>query len=258
MHELPLVFFTVAGQSSVGVFLLAWLSRALGLMEKQQLQRANCLAFVLLIIGLAIGGLHIGQPLRALNMLLGVGRSPMSTEIVLCALYVTFASGTLFFSHLWRQNILAGLCNMLTLVAGLAFVWSIPQVYQLATVPAWNSSYTTVQMWMTLLVCGGALSLCVGARLLGSGALLTGVLLQMFCHSGYLNFLSQSVPDLAAQQIGYWAAQLLLLTLAVIITVISWLRPRLSPLWLGFSALGVLLAELAGRIAFYNLWMMAL
>ncbi len=50
---------------------------------------------------------------------------------------------------------------------GLAFVWSIPQVYNIATVANWFTVFTTVQMWMTLLVAGGALAILFGAQRLG-------------------------------------------------------------------------------------------
>ncbi len=36
-------------------------------------------------LGVIVGTFHVGQPLRALNMLLRVGHSPMSNEIVLSA-----------------------------------------------------------------------------------------------------------------------------------------------------------------------------
>ncbi|SUC47589.1 DMSO reductase anchor subunit [Providencia stuartii] len=96
MHELPLVFFTVLGQSAAGLFLLAYLSKKIGSIDEKQLKNANILAFVVMIIGLGIGGLHVGQPLRFFNMLLGVGRSPMSNEAFLSGVFVTFAAATLF------------------------------------------------------------------------------------------------------------------------------------------------------------------
>jgi anaerobic dimethyl sulfoxide reductase subunit C (anchor subunit) len=38
-------------------------------------------------VGVLLGIFHVGQPLRALNMLLRVGHSPMSNEIMLSALF---------------------------------------------------------------------------------------------------------------------------------------------------------------------------
>lgn len=58
MHELPLVFFTVLGQSAAGLFLLAYISRRMGSIDDNQLKIANIVAFIIMIIGLGIGGLH--------------------------------------------------------------------------------------------------------------------------------------------------------------------------------------------------------
>lgn len=64
MHELPLVFFTVLGSSAAGLFLIAYISKKLGQIDENQLRNANILALILTLVGLGIGGLHVGQPLR--------------------------------------------------------------------------------------------------------------------------------------------------------------------------------------------------
>lgn len=54
MHELPLVFFTVLGQTAVGLFTLVWLSNKLGMTTPLQLKQAN-------IVGLILGD---GRPVN--------------------------------------------------------------------------------------------------------------------------------------------------------------------------------------------------
>ena len=124
MHELPLVFFTVLGQSAAGLYLLAYASRRLGMLSENQLRHANIAAFVIMIIALVIGGLHVGQPLRFFNMLLGVGRSPMSNEALLSGIFVAFGAATLLFTLFIKNKVLSELCNVATVIFGLAFVWS--------------------------------------------------------------------------------------------------------------------------------------
>lgn len=116
-----------------------------------------------MIIGLGIGGLHVGQPLRFFNMLLGVGRSPMSNEAFLSGVFVGCAAATLFFTLFFKHTLLRELANIAAVVSGLAFVWSIPQVYNIATIANWDTGYTTLQMWMTMLV-GAARSLLLSAH----------------------------------------------------------------------------------------------
>lgn len=258
MHELPLVFFTVLGQASAGLFLLALVSYKMGTTNESQLKQANIIGLVLVMVGLLIGTLHVGQPLRAVNMLMGVGRSPMSNEILLSGLFVAMACGTVFFSTLKKNSALAMLCNFATVIFGLAFVWSITQVYQLDTVPNWATSHTSLQLWMTVLVAGGALAILTGSHKLGALSLIVGTVTTMMSKPIYLGFLGQVSPELSAQQSTFWAIQLTMLALAVFVTAAVLLKDRVPRATLLVSASAIIIGELAGRIAFYNLWQVAM
>ncbi|CFR03633.1 anaerobic dimethyl sulfoxide reductase subunit B [Yersinia frederiksenii] len=258
MHELPLVFFTVLGQTAVGLFALVWLSHKLGLTTALQLKQANIVGLILVLVGLVIGTLHVGQPLRAMNMLLGIGRSPMSNEILLSSLFVAMACGTVFFSVMVKNAVLAALCNVATVIFGLAFAWSITQVYQLDTVPNWNTSYTSLQLWMTVLVGGGAFAILTGARQLGASALLIGAIITLVNKPGYLSFLGQSSIELSSQQTLFWGIQILLLALGIFVAAAALLKDKIPRATLAVSASALVIGELAGRIAFYNLWQVAM
>ncbi|ATM95004.1 anaerobic dimethyl sulfoxide reductase subunit B [Yersinia frederiksenii] len=258
MHELPLVFFTVLGQTAVGLFALVWLSHKLGLTTALQLKQANIVGLILVLTGLVIGTLHVGQPLRAMNMLLGIGRSPMSNEILLSSLFVAMACGTVFFSVMVRNAVLAALCNVATVIFGLAFAWSITQVYQLDTVLNWDTSYTSLQLWMTVLVGGGAFAILTGARQLGASALLIGAIITLVNKPGYLSFLGQSSIELSSQQTLFWGVQILLLALGIFVAAAALLKDKIPRATLAVSASALVIGELAGRIAFYNLWQVAM
>ncbi|EPL6453241.1 MULTISPECIES: dimethyl sulfoxide reductase anchor subunit family protein [Providencia] len=254
MHELPLVFFTVLGQTAAGLFLLAYLSRKMGSIDDKQLKTANIVAFIVMLIGLVIGGLHVGQPLRFFNMLLGVGRSPMSNEAFLSGVFVGCAAATLFFTLFFKNAVLRELSNIAAVVSGLAFVWSIPQVYNIATIANWNTGYTTLQMWMTMLVGGGALAIAIGARGLGLASFLIGTFAIFASRAGYQAFLTETGPVLSGEQTGFWGFQVVVLAIALAAFVGIALKQRAPKATLATCAAAVLLAELAGRIAFYNLW----
>ncbi|MFB5187166.1 dimethyl sulfoxide reductase anchor subunit family protein [Yersinia intermedia] len=254
MHELPLVFFTVLGQTAVGLFALVLLSNKLGMTTPLQLKQANIIGLMLMMVGLIVGTLHVGQPLRAATMLLGFGRSPMSNEIVLSGLFVAMACGTVFFSTIVQNTLLAMLCNVATVIFGLAFAWSITQVYQLTTVPNWDTSYTSLQLWMTVLVGGGAFAILTGARQLGALAVLVGAIVTLVNKPGYLSFLGQSSVELSSQQGLFWGIQILLLTLGIFVATAALLKDRIPRVTLAVSASALVIGELAGRIAFYNLW----
>ncbi|KYI90908.1 dimethyl sulfoxide reductase, partial [Salmonella enterica subsp. enterica serovar Typhimurium] len=75
-----------------------------------------------------------GQPLRALNLLLRVGHSPMSFEIVLSAAFA--ARGGLGARGL-LLNRATPLCNALgwlAAIVGVVVLYAVPQIYQLPTV----------------------------------------------------------------------------------------------------------------------------
>ena len=254
MHELPLVFFTVLGQSAAGLYLLAYLSKKMAKINDNQLRNANILAFVILIIGLVIGGLHVGQPLRFFNMLLGVGRSPMSNEAFLSGVFVALGAATLLFTLFVKNNLLREISNLGTVIFGLAFTWSIPQVYNIPTVANWFTTFTTLQMWMTLLVGGGALAILIGARQLGTFAFTIGAIAIFASRAGYQSFLGETGPLVSAEQFGFWGFQLVLLALALFAFAAMLFKERAPKATLATCAGAVLLAELAGRAAFYNLW----
>ncbi|MEQ4923004.1 dimethyl sulfoxide reductase anchor subunit family protein [Proteus hauseri] len=254
MHELPLVFFTVLGSSAAGLFLIAYISKKLGQIDQNQLRNANILALILMLIGLGIGGLHVGQPLRFFNMLLGVGRSPMSNEAFLSGVFTGFAFATVALTVMKKWNGLREVCNLFTVIFGLAFVWSIPQVYHIATIANWNTDYTTLQFWMTLLVGGGVLAMATGARRLGALSFIIGAIITLATRSGYVSFLGFTGPELSAEQTVFWGFQLAVLALGIVIVGFTALKAQASKMTLATCAAAVIIAELSGRIAFYNLW----
>ncbi|WP_369311288.1 dimethyl sulfoxide reductase anchor subunit family protein [Providencia rettgeri] len=258
MHELPLVFFTVFGQSAAGLYLFAYLSKRVGWSSHEQLSRANMLAFVLMLIALVIGSLHVGQPLRFFNMLLGVGRSPMSNEALLSGIFFAFGAGILFFTFVVKHALLREVCNIGAAVFGLAFTWSIPQVYNIETVANWFTVFTTLQMWMTLFVGGGALAILMGAQRLGSIGFLLGAIIIFATRAAYVAFLGETGPALSAEQAGFWAFQLVVIALMLFIYPALLYRGRNSTFVLSICALAVIMAELSGRIAFYNLWQISM
>ncbi len=271
MHELPLVFFTVFGQAAAGLFLLALLATKLGSLTEAQLKKANIVAFILLAVGLAIGGLHMGKPLRAMNLIFGAIRSPMSNEILLSGAFMGAAFTTVALSFapvrdwiikvtkqrvtLKQLHVIAPIANLATVVLGLAFAWSITQVYQLETVAAWNTNYTSLQLWLTVVIAGGACAMALGMKQLGSIAVVLGSVGSLAMRLPYIDFVTEQVPHLAVQQHGFWMAHAVMVLIALFIAGLTLLNRRsISPVFLSVSAITIISGELLSRIAFYNLW----
>ncbi|EQC1557718.1 dimethyl sulfoxide reductase anchor subunit family protein [Citrobacter amalonaticus] len=253
MHELPLVFFTVFTQSAVGAFILLLIGGTLGQIEARRMAIGLFCVMCLFGVGVLLGVIHVGQPLRALNMLLRVGHSPMSNEIVLSAVFATL--GGLGSLGLLLNRGATALCKALVWLAaavGVVFILAIPQIYQLPTVVTWRTSYTTVMMVLTPLIGGGILAGLFGLRL----GLLVSVLaiLVSFClRPGYVSTLMSADDALMAAQTSWFTAQAALLALGIV-GVVTWARLKSSVTVLAMTAVVVIVAELVGRIAFYNLW----
>lgn len=253
MHELPLVFFTVFTQGAVGAFILLLIGGTLGQIDARRMAVGLFCVMCLFGVGVLLGIFHVGQPLRAMNMLLRVGHSPMSNEIVLSALFATLGGlGALgLLVNRGAVSLSKGLA-WLAAVVGVGFILAIPQIYQLPMVVTWQTSYTTVMMILTPMIGGGILAGLFGLRL----GLLVSVLaiLVSFClRPGYISSLMSADDVLTAAQTSWFTAQSAMLAIGIV-GVFVWVRLKSNVTILATTSLVVIAAELAGRIAFYNLW----
>ena len=254
MHELPLVFFTVFGQAAAGTMLIMMISRTLGMSNAEQARRTHLAAMVLMAVGMGLGGTHMGQPLRAVNMLFGLGRSPMSNEIVLGGAFFGFGALTVLMEIMNKgPEGLRKIMNAAAVVTGVLFVWSIPQVYRLATVSTWANGYTTLNMYLTAVLAGGALVAAFGCVRTGAMALMLGSIGSFSLMPGYLTMLGTVAPELAAEQSHLWTIQSFAIISSVVLAASQMFRMKTCSHALTCAATLVLAGELAARIAFYNL-----
>ena len=198
MHELPLVFFTVFGQLSAGMVLLSSLPCLMNCSQANPIirQKINLLALVFMAIGMLLASFHLGHPLRALNVIYGIGRSPMSNEIFTFGVVfgVTFASVLIHFFSLnpdsQKLKLIKPLClkinrfpyinqliAIILILLSLVFVWTIVLTYMLPTVKTWDTNYTAIQMYTAMLALGGIASAMLGLYRLGNAAFIIGSVL---------------------------------------------------------------------------------
>ncbi|AFJ45970.1 dimethyl sulfoxide reductase anchor subunit family protein [Shimwellia blattae] len=272
MHELPLVFFTVLTQMVAGSFILLTIltltSPALSDGSYQAMNKLLlCLWGILCIAGMASIA-HVGQPLRITNALIGITHfSPMSIEIISVGGFG--ALGALMIATQWKTGKV--ILPIMLVVCGVALwvLWAIAHVYQLSGVALWNTSWTTINF-----IFSGFLS----------GSALIGVLLRYF----YINFLSQNKIiyfiwySLALLMLGLSAGyflhindqlsvlgivlppwlmvlqiiRVLLIGSALLFFIGSRWEKRIQKVSI-FSLVAVIVAELLGRIFFYELLLLA-
>lgn len=272
-HEWPLMVFTVLGQCVVGGFIVLALA-LLGKRSQEEVRRIHLSMFflwALMAIAFIASVLHLGSPLRAFNSLNRLGASPLSNEI---------GSGSLFFALGGIYWLLAVLNKMpqalgkvwlvITMLAGVGFVYAMCRVYEIDTVPTWNNSYTALNFGLTVLIGGpllGALLLRMAniqgcaLRLLPmiSVVALVVSIASVMMQSASLSSINSSVQAASALIPQYGALSVWRLVLVVlglgcwICPLILRKRPALVSLILGFVL--VFAGELIGRAIFYGLHM---
>jgi len=257
MKELPLVFFTVLAQASAGAFILMQLCAAMKKIDQNQANKVALVSLVMVMIAGISALTHLGQPFRAMNALFGMGRSPMSNEIISCAVF-----GGLVFLYVvgsLKKTMSESLVNIfgyLGAIAGLALIVLITKVYQLETIPAWNTPITSLQMVLTAVLCGGAIMTAVNTG--GKGWVLTALatLVLFVVTPGYFSFLSQVNGEFSQQDTLIWATKYALISIGLLLLVVAVFsakgaqNARLATL----ASVLIVVGEIAGRIGFYDLW----
>ncbi|MCW5880804.1 MAG: dimethyl sulfoxide reductase anchor subunit [Anaerolineae bacterium] len=160
-EETALVLFTILGQMAVGSFVILgivhwWAVGRYGTAKADKLADYALLAIgPVMILGMLASLLHLGNPVNAYRAVLHVGTSWLSREILLGSLFA--ALGALFALLQWFKigsTILRGVLAVIAAGVGLAFVFAMARVYQLPTMPAWNTWTTTASFFVTTFLLG--------------------------------------------------------------------------------------------------------
>lgn len=175
--ELALVIFTIFAQMSVGAFLVLggvhfFATRYAGIEEADKLSTYALLAIgPIMVAGLIVSFLHLGNPINAPRAIMNLGTSWLSREILFGVLFA--GAGFLFALMQWRKWGSAGLRNIIALVAavfGVGLVFSMAMVYySLPAVPAWNNWATLVSFFATTILLG---AVAISAAFVGAYAYL--------------------------------------------------------------------------------------
>ena len=272
-HEWPLVLFTVLGQCVVGALIvsgLGWFAMKDDAAARQRLVRSMFFLWLVMGLGFLASIVHLGSPMRAFNSLNRIGASGLSNEI---------AAGSVFFAvgGIWWLVAVLGkmppalgkLWLLLGMVLGIVFVWAMPRVYLIDTVPPWYTGYTTLAFFMTVLLSGPlfAALLLRASRVTFSGTVFASIsVLALLVSVGVIVLQGMSlatihssvqqasalVPDYASLQV--WRVVLLAAGLGCwICPLVRRKEPHVAGLLLGL--LLVLGGEIIGRGLFYGLHM---
>lgn len=279
-HEFPLVIFTVLSQSAIGAFI--WCSIALCCAKlatdaRARLNKAMFAIWVLMGLALALSTMHLGMPFRAMNALIRTGQAPLSNEIIGASAF----AGLGFIC--WLVNLrkpegsgLGKLLGLLTIVAGVFFLWAMSNVYRIPTVPVWDTYWTLVAFAGTTLIGGSILASVLFAAakihnnnvpccLVRGGPLLiagVGMVLGLTAAMAQITDMSilqhaplRDLPELIKACVCLSSIRLILLLVGVALWACQMRRkdtpPSAALLFIAF--LIVIAAEMCGRLVFYSM-----
>ena len=174
--ELPLVVFTTLapiGAAGFIAFALAAFSAEYADGQAQRVDKMSLAPFAVALVGFAASMLHLANPLAAMGAIAGIGRSPLTNEIVVGGVFMVAAAVYVVLAFTGK---LAGVRRPLgAVVAVLAMVFCafVGFAYMIPTVSSWNSVMLPVEIVGYALVGGcafGALALVGGGAAAGGGA----------------------------------------------------------------------------------------
>lgn len=163
LSEITLVLFTTLAPSGVFAFMVMCAVLIGGKLDDTLRRRINqflCIPLVISMVGLVASATHLGNPANALYVFMGVGRSPLSTEVFCAVLFLLLAATYWLYSfartpRLRLQKIWAGL----VVLCGTIFITAIAFAYHAETIVSWHTWYTPLGIWLNALVGGPLLAL---------------------------------------------------------------------------------------------------
>ena len=272
--EMPLALFTTLASIGAGAFITLACAIFTAKLSDEQLARIDKMAVIpaiVVIVGFIAAFFHLANAGAAFGVFGGIGRSPMSNEIL----------GGVLFAVVMIVYVVMGLAGKVSAGArkGFAVVLAVLAVvfaalmglaYGIGTVPSWSTPWPTVQVLGYALLGGAALGVCVlavagalGDALQGGfkGALLAIAAVGCVLAVAGLGMMASGMGALSNALVtgsALLADAMTCLIVAIACLVLAFVAVFLSTRSAGLAwpALAVLLAfagVLAGRLVFYAL-----
>ena len=266
MHfiEWPLIGFTLLVQLGIGILLSAMLIRILDPKQDRKLYlSAGYWATGFTLVGMLLSFTHLGTPLKAYNALSHVGGSWLSNEVFVCSIFLALLILFVAMERFqWGTERLRDAMGMVAVFVGLVETYAMSKLYVSSIIPAWNSSYTFVQFYSTMLVLGTIFMMFLNRKNTEEksnrylyGLAFLAVLLEVAFLPGYLsglntgNAAAQASASLMHEQSIFLVIRWLLIMLGIF--VVNLQKFKAKPSLMVGVVLSVFVGELIGRYVFY-------
>ena len=165
MHELPLALFTTLASVGAGAFIalaVAFFKTSFGEQKARAIDKATLVPTIVVLAGFVAAFFHLANPMNAMNVFAGIGRSPLSNELCVASL---FAAAMVVYAVLavtgkLNEGSRKGFLAVLAVLA-VAFAAAMGMAYSLPTVPTWDAPWPVCQMLGYALFGGAVMGACV-------------------------------------------------------------------------------------------------
>lgn len=163
LNEITLVFFTTLAPSGVFAFMIMGAVLVIKQMDDDRRKRINrflCIPLFVAMVGLVASATHLGNPANALYVFMGVGRSPLSTEVFCAVIFLLLAGLYWLYSFFQEPHVtLQKVWMVFNILAGALFITTIAFAYSVETIISWNTFYAPLNLWLNALIGGPVLAL---------------------------------------------------------------------------------------------------
>ncbi|MDO5044628.1 MAG: dimethyl sulfoxide reductase anchor subunit [Coriobacteriia bacterium] len=155
--ELALIVFTtltpIASISCAFIALRLLALKDVNLISFKKLSNLFWLPLLTALLGLIAAAAHLGNPENVLYVLFGVGRSPLSNEVISLVIFLGFTSIYWLYSFSLKPKIaFIKILLLLIVLSALVFQWFVGIAYNVTTIISWNTIYSPLNMWLLSLV----------------------------------------------------------------------------------------------------------
>lgn len=163
--ELPLALFTTLAPVGAGAFLVLAFAFCSGALKGEVLRKADRLTAIPLavtLVGFMAAFAHLASPLNALYVMVGIGRSPLTNEIVVGGAFLALA---VVYWLLSLKDVLSGGSRkaFAIVIAALGVLFSafIGAAYGMPTIASWCSPLASLEVVASSLLGGSLLGMLV-------------------------------------------------------------------------------------------------
>lgn len=162
LNEISLVVFTsIAPAGAVGYVFMALISRcAHDAQAGERSDRFLVIPLLLVLTGLIASATHLGTPANALYVLTGLGRSPLSNEVVSAATFLALGGAYWILAFPYRQRTAPKTALLAaSVVAAVLFVHFVSRAYAVESILTWNNPIAPFTQWACAVAAGAPVAL---------------------------------------------------------------------------------------------------